>query len=57
MREKDIVYEEGAYFAIQTKNGFEVYKAGITHSTRVAQIGYGLGIERVKSEIARRLGK
>lgn len=41
-QEKDIVYERGDYWVLMvpSKKHFEVYKTGITHSTRCAVIGY-----------------
>lgn len=55
-KEQDIAYEQGNYWALIVKFGFEVYKIGLTHSTRVASIGYKGedGMNRVKAEIARR---
>lgn len=40
IKEKDIMYESLNYWVLRVKNGFEVYKTGLTHSTRCAQIGY-----------------
>ena len=37
---KDIIYETKNHWVLRVKNGFEVYKVGVTHSTRVSQIGY-----------------
>lgn len=52
----DILYESGDYSVRRAQNGFEVYKAGATASTRVAQIGYAgdKGLQRAKAEIERR---
>lgn len=57
MTEQDIVFESGKYWIVDTKKkGFEVYKSGITHSTRCAQIGWTgqVGLDRAKQEIKRR---
>lgn len=57
MAAKDqIVYDTGAYWVKQTCKGFEVYKTGLTHSTRCAVIGYRgqKGLDRAKAEIERR---
>ena len=51
---KDIVYESGKYWVLKVEHGFDVYKTGITHSTRCAQIGESLGLERAIQEIERR---
>jgi hypothetical protein len=55
-KETDIAYEKGNYWALKVKYGFDVYKIGITHSTRVARIGFQgeRGVAEVKEEIARR---
>lgn len=55
-KESDIVYEKGNYFAIKTNRGFEVYRTGITHSTRVAAAGPDR-FNWVKTEIERRVVK
>lgn len=55
-----IVYEKGDYWVNRTAKGyFEVYKIGITHSTRCAQIGYAgeIGLNRAKAEIDRRINQ
>ena len=53
---KDIVFETDHYWVKRVPKGFEVYKTGLTHSTRVAIIGYAgdKGLQRAKQEIARR---
>ena len=53
---KDIVFETDRYWVKRVPKGFEVYKTGLTHSTRVAVIGYAgdKGLQRAKDEIARR---
>ena len=61
MRESDIVYERGCYWikAADSFAGFEVYRIGITHSTRVASIGWTgtAGLDRAKAEIERRIAQ
>lgn len=37
---KDVVHETKNYWVLRVKNGFEVYKSGITHSVRCARIGW-----------------
>lgn len=57
MTEQDIVFESGKYWIFDAKKkGFEVYKNGITHSTRCASIGWTgqFGLDRAKQEIKRR---
>jgi hypothetical protein len=53
---KDIVLSTKNYWVKRVPGGFEVYKTGHTHSTRVAVIGYvgDEGLERAKREIQRR---
>ena len=53
---KDIVFETDHYWVKRVPKGFEVYKTGLTHSTRVAIIGYTgeEGLQRAKLEIERR---
>jgi len=58
-KESDIAYEKGPYWVLNVgPKGFEVYKIGITHSTRCASIGYEgeKGLDRAILEIERRLG-
>jgi len=58
LKESDILYEKGRYWVMKAlKGGYEVYKTGITHSTRCAQIGFPgeVGLERAKTEIDRRI--
>lgn len=60
LKESDIVYEKGDYWVMLTaKLTYEVYKTGITHSTRCAQIGYKgeVGLQRAKLEIDRRIAE
>jgi hypothetical protein len=53
-----IVYEDSDYFATTGKfgrsAGFVVWRAGITHATKIATIGYigEEGLRRVKAVIA-----
>lgn len=56
---KDIVFETKHYWVKRVPKGFEVYKTGLTHSTRVAVIGWmgDKGLQRAKDEIARREAK
>lgn len=37
---KDVIYEIGQFWVLKVKTGFEVYKDGVTHSVRCAQIGW-----------------
>ena len=37
---KNIKYESFNYWVLKVNSGFEVYKTGVTLSTRCAQIGY-----------------
>ena len=39
LREKDIMYENGKFWVLRTKNSYEVYEIGITHSLRCDVIG------------------
>ncbi len=59
MKESDILYERGDYFVLKAKHGFEVYKNGLTHSTRCAIIGYlgAKGMQKSIEEIDRRMKK
>lgn len=57
--ECDIKYENGEFWVLDVGDrGFEVYRSGITHSTRVASIGRGqspqLGLTRAIAEADRR---
>ena len=38
-RERDIVYELRQHWVLKVAKGYEVYRVGPTHSTRVAIIG------------------
>jgi len=60
MTEQDIIFEKGVYWVCRVpkgKIGFEVYKIGITASTRCAIIGSEgqKGLDRAKAEIERRI--
>ena len=60
--EKDIAYENKNYFVLRKKHKksgnqfYEVYKIGVTHSTRCAIIGYSgeKGLTKAIQEIKRR---
>jgi hypothetical protein len=57
VREADILYENPTHWVARAaKGGFEVYRIGITHSTRCATIGYegDAGLQRAKAEADRR---
>jgi len=56
MTEADIIYELPNFWVLRVKNGFEVFQTGITHSVRVAQIGYKgqVGIDKAKAECDKR---
>lgn len=56
-REEDIKHEAGAFWVLDIgSRGYQVYQAGITHSTKVASIGrgQGLGLERAIKDADRR---
>lgn len=54
----NIVYESksGKYYIVENKTGFEIYKNGVTHSTRCAIIGFtgSNGLNKAIKEIERR---
>ncbi len=56
MRERDILHEDGPYWVRAAAKGYEVYKTGITHSTRCATIGFtgAKGLRRAIDECSRR---
>lgn len=59
LKESDIKYELGQHWVYQKANGsYEVYRNGITHSTRVAIIGFKGqdGFDRAVAECKRREG-
>lgn len=37
---RDIAYENGDYWVLQTDSGYEVYRIGVTCSTRCVIIGF-----------------
>lgn len=57
MKVSDILFEKGEYFILKASYGYEVYRNGLTHSTRCAQIGYKgeTGMQRAIQEIDRRI--
>lgn len=52
----DVVHETAQHWVLRVPGGFEVYKTGVTHSTRCAQIGFtgDEGLQRAISECVRR---
>lgn len=61
--EADIAHENGDHWVLRVRSGraagtFEVYRAGATHSTRCAIIGYrgDEGLRRAIAECDRRAG-
>jgi len=56
-KESDILYESKNYWVRGTENSYEVYKIGLTHSTRCAIIGKSLGLNRAIEECLRRENK
>ena len=57
MKEKDIIFENGPYWVLKVKYGYDVYKCGVIHSTRCAIIGWKgeRGLDKAKNEIDRRI--
>jgi hypothetical protein len=59
--EADIMHEDGSYWILRVPTGLEVYRAGATHSTRCAQIGFASeparAMEYALREIERRKAK
>lgn len=57
-RESDIVLEDGQYWVLKVPTGLDVFKVGVTHSTRCAQIGWPDDMPKAmgyaRREIARR---
>jgi len=56
-REQDIKHETRDYWVLDAgAKGFEVYRTGITHSTRCAQIGHigQIGLDKAIAECERR---
>lgn len=58
-RESDILYERGAYWVTKTRNGFEIFKNGVTHSTSVGEAypDVSLAVARVNYLAKRDEGK
>ena len=58
LKESDILFEIGDYWVCEAEKfkGFEVMKNNITHSVRVARIGYEgeIGLEKAKAEATKR---
>lgn len=53
----DVLYETKNFFVLRVPKGYEVYKTGITHSTRCAQIGWPdseTGLNKAIAETDRR---
>ncbi len=55
-QEKDIAFECGQHWVLKLKMGYEVYRTGVTHSTRCAIIGWpgDLGLGKAVDEVLRR---
>lgn len=55
-RLSDVVHETAAHWVLRVAGGFEVYKIGVTHSTRCASIGWAgeEGLKRAIAEVERR---
>lgn len=53
---EDVVYETGQHWVMRVPYGFDVYRVGLTHSTRCAVIWYkgDAGLQRAIAEVARR---
>ena len=56
-----VKYENNTHWVLELPGnaGYEVYKTGITHSTRCAQIGFfnGAGLQRAVDEANRRMSQ
>ena len=54
---KDIVHESGPFWVLKVDHGFDVYKTGVTHSTKCATIGFkgAEGLARAIAECDRRI--
>lgn len=51
----DIKHETPHFWVIEVTTGYEVYQTGLTHSTRVARIGYQTnGLQKAIDECNRR---
>lgn len=55
----DVMYETKDYWVLRIKKGYEVYREGLTHSTRCAQIGFtgAIGLDKAIAEANRRQDK
>jgi hypothetical protein len=51
-----VLYENGSFWVCKAKHGYEVYKDGVSHATRVAIIGYESekGLQKAIAEADRR---
>lgn len=53
--ESDIQYETANFWVLDVgAKGYEVYRSGVTHSTRVASIGRSLGLAKAIAECDKR---
>jgi len=62
VKESDILYMNYPFWVCRNQkhgNGFEVYEEGVTHSKRVAIIGYDgqVGLDRAKAEADKRASR
>ena len=54
-RLEDIRHETHDFWVLDVgANGFQVYRKGITHSTKVASIGKSIGLQKAIDECDRR---
>lgn len=53
---KDVMHESKYHWVLRVTGGYEVYRIGITHSTRCAQIGFtdNMGLLKAITECTRR---
>ena len=53
---EDVVHESKGHWVLRIKDGFEVYRTGVTHSTRCSQIGFtgDVGLQKAIAECDRR---
>ncbi len=54
---KDVLHQTATHWVLKVKTGYEVYKQDVTHSTRVAQIGWPAteyGLQRAIAECNKR---
>lgn len=54
MRESDIVYENPTHWVLRVAKGWEIYRIGVTCSTRCATIGRGIPVSRAIEEADKR---